>query len=275
MPSVSLPGPRSILSPCSRRSMTWPTPWIRCGQPARCSLTTGGSWSPTSGWQMPSPRTVTRWSGSCTAGASCTAYPPPSPGGPPRPPALSCAPPRLRAGLLRQGSPGSRFCPSTTASGASTSCAANLDSRTANRTLVGCRSPRSTSPVSGCWQRFGDCQADSGVGRVAARGSVEAPVVFSLDPRIVLRRWLVESGLDGRLAASSNGFGPRAGPGGSVPGRGTGWVPFALLGPSPVRVQRDHAYPSTAAATNGLGAKGLTLLEMAGRGDRWQFEDPS
>jgi hypothetical protein len=68
------------------------------------------------------------------------------------------------------------------------------DSRTANRTLVGCRSPRSTSPVSGCWQRFGDCQADSGVGRVAARGRVETPVVCSLDPRIVLRRWLVSPG---------------------------------------------------------------------------------
>src|SRR6266540_2448978 len=84
-----------------------------------------------------------------------------------------------------------------------------------------------------------------------------------------------ESGLDGRLAASSNGFGPRQALAGRGPGEGTGWVPFARLGPSPVRVQRDHPYPSTAASANGLGAKGLTLLGMAGRGDRWQFEDPS
>ena len=82
-------------------------------------------------------------------------------------------------------------------------------------------------------------------------------------------------GLDGRLAASSNGLGPRAGPGGSVPGRGTGRVPFARLGPSPVRVQRDHPYPPTAAAANGLGAKGLTLPKMVGRGDGWQFENLS
>src|SRR5829696_9944170 len=82
-------------------------------------------------------------------------------------------------------------------------------------------------------------------------------------------------GLDGRLAASSNGFGPRAGPGGSVPGRGTGRAPFAQLGPSPVRVQRNHPYPLTAAAADGLGAKGLTLPKMVGRGDRWQFENPS
>ena len=53
------------------------------------------------------------------------------------------------------------------------------DSRTANQTLVGCRSPRSTSPVSGCWQRFGHCQAGSSVGRVAARGSIEASVACS------------------------------------------------------------------------------------------------
>src|SRR6266511_1750891 len=31
----------------------------------------------------------------------------------------------------------------------------SLDSRTANRTLVGCRSPRSTSTTSRSWQRFG------------------------------------------------------------------------------------------------------------------------
>jgi hypothetical protein len=59
------------------------------------------------------------------------------------------------------------------------SAAISLDSRTANRTLVGSRSPRSTSSTSRSWQRFGHCQAGSGVARVAARGSIEASVAWS------------------------------------------------------------------------------------------------
>ena len=67
---------------------------------------------------------ATRPSGSCTAGASCTACPPPSPSIPWRPPARSCAPPPWPAGPLRWASPGSRSCRSTTPSGASTACTA-------------------------------------------------------------------------------------------------------------------------------------------------------
>jgi SAM-dependent methyltransferase len=73
-------------------------------------------------WPTPSPRRATWWSGSCTAGASCTACPQPWPSAQWRPPARSCAPPPSPAGPPRRASPGSRSCPSTTPSGASTAC---------------------------------------------------------------------------------------------------------------------------------------------------------
>jgi hypothetical protein len=96
----------------------------RSGRPARCWPPTAPSWSPTNGWLRPSPRPAIRWSGSCTAGASCTACPPPWPSGRWRPPARSCAPPPSPVGPPRPASPGSRSCPLTTPSGASTACTA-------------------------------------------------------------------------------------------------------------------------------------------------------
>jgi Pentapeptide repeats (8 copies) len=53
------------------------------------------------------------------------------------------------------------------------------DSRTANRALAGCRSPRSASPTSRSWQRFGRCQANVCMGRFAEHESIVAPVAQS------------------------------------------------------------------------------------------------
>ena len=76
---------------------------------------------------------------------------------------------------------------------------ANLDSRTANRPLVGCRSPRSASPTSRSWQRFGRCQANGRMGRFAEHESVVAPVARSL----------IQPALAGRVRRSrSRGRGP-------------------------------------------------------------------
>jgi hypothetical protein len=111
---------RSSSSPSSRRCTTWVTPRGRCGRPAGCWPTTATSWSPTNAWPTPSPLPATPPSGSCTAGASCTACPPPSPSTRWRPPAPSYAPPPWPVGPMRPASPGSTSCRSTTPSGAST-----------------------------------------------------------------------------------------------------------------------------------------------------------
>jgi hypothetical protein len=58
----------------------------------------------------------------------------------------------------------------------------NSDSRTANRPLVGCWSPRSASPTSRSWQRFRRCQANGRIGRFAEHESIVAPVARSSSP---------------------------------------------------------------------------------------------
>ena len=55
----------------------------------------------------------------------------------------------------------------------------NSDSRTANRPLVGCWSPRSASPTSRSWQRFRRCQANGRMGRFAEHESIVAAVARS------------------------------------------------------------------------------------------------
>ncbi|MGH2393332.1 MAG: hypothetical protein ACRDGH_07550, partial [Candidatus Limnocylindria bacterium] len=116
-----------------------------------------------------------------------------------------------------------------------TAISSNLDSRTANRTLAGRRSPRSTSPTSRSWQRFERCQANG-------------PWAASLNKRASRGRWR-----DRRTVPALAGRVCRI----AVPERGMDWAPVARLGPSPVRVQRHHPYPSTAAAAHWLGSKGI------------------
>jgi hypothetical protein len=111
----------------------------------------------------------------------------------------------------------------------------SLDSRTANRTLVGCRLPRSTAPTSRSWQRFGRCEADGRMGRFAEHESIVVPVARSSSRACLADRV-------SRIA---------------LPRRGTDGAPVARLGPSPVRVQRHHPYASTAGATHWLESKGI------------------
>jgi hypothetical protein len=99
-----------------------------------------------------------------------------------------------------------QMCPKPTR----TETLANSDSRTANRPLVGCRSPRSASATSHSWQRFRRCQANGRMGRFAEHESIVASVARSSSrARLASRVWRIAVRGQARAERRSHGLNHR------------------------------------------------------------------